>query len=144
MVQPKSMWTYQHQLSVQTTPAAVWPLYANVDRWPEWDEAIDRVDIDGEFVVGSTGTMHLHHIGPVPFCLTAMEVERRFADESTFNGMTITFDHLIEPTDSGCLISHFVTIDGPNVDQVGPIMGPNITDDVPEAMSAIARLAEAS
>jgi Polyketide cyclase / dehydrase and lipid transport len=138
------MWTYKHQTSVNAAPAAVWSLYANVAVWPKWDDAMERVDIDGDFVVDTTGTMHIKDIGPVPFRLTAVDVDRRFASESPFNRLTVTFDHLIEPTDRGCLVSHLVTIDGPNIDQIGPIMGPNITNDVPHAMAAIARLAEAS
>jgi hypothetical protein len=34
------------------TPERLWPLYTDVSRWPEWDEAVVQVTLDGPFASG--------------------------------------------------------------------------------------------
>ncbi len=139
------MWTYQHSQTVNAAPSAIWPLYADVSKWPSWDEAIAKVDLDGPFVVGSTGVMHVSDFGPVPFALTVVDHEARFVDVSHLDGgLILTFEHTLVGVDGGTVVTHHVTIDGPAADQVGPLMGPNISEGIPGSIANIARLAESS
>jgi Polyketide cyclase / dehydrase and lipid transport len=138
------MWTYEHSQTVNAAPSTIWPLYADVAKWPSWDADIERVDLHGAFSVGSTGVMHVKEFGPVPFTLTVSEPGSRFTTVSDLDGLTLTFDHTIVGKDSTTVITHQMAIDGPAADQVGPQMGPGISEGIPESMATIARLAESS
>jgi Polyketide cyclase / dehydrase and lipid transport len=141
------MWTYEHSHTVNASPAVIWPLYADVSRWPSWDADMERVDLDAGFLVGSTGVMHVRGFGPVPFALTVVEPEQRFADVSNLDGgIILSFEHTLVPNadNSATVITHRVTIDGPSADQVGPQMGAGISEGIPDSMASIARLAESS
>ena len=138
------MWTYQHHHDIAASASAVWPLYCDVANWPRWDEGMERVDLDGAFTVNSAGVMHVKGFGPVPFVLSAVETQRRFDTDSPMDGFTLRFEHLVEPINDGhhCRITHRVIITGPAADQVGPVMGPKVTADIPHSMARIAELAE--
>jgi hypothetical protein len=135
------MWTYEHHQTTTATTDAIWSLYADVTRWPEWDDAMERVDLDGPFDVGISGVMHVKDFGPVPFTLTMVDAPRRFVTSSPMEGFDVIFDHRIETTAASTTITHEVRIEGPASDVVGPQMGPNITTDIPHTIAAISELA---
>jgi Polyketide cyclase / dehydrase and lipid transport len=138
------MWTFEHHHDVATTPDQIWPLYGDVANWPLWDPAMERVDLDGWFVTGGVGTMHIHDTGAIAFTLTCVENERRFTTDSPGPGVSIVFDHLLVATADGhTTVTHRVIIDGPAADEVGPFMGPNICADLPDSMAQLGRVAEA-
>jgi hypothetical protein len=106
------MWTFEHHHDIATTPDQIWPLYADVANWPLWDPAMERVDLDGSFVTGSMGTMHIYDTGAIAFTLTCVENERRFTTDSPGPGVSIVFDHLLVATADGhTTVTHQVIID---------------------------------
>jgi Polyketide cyclase / dehydrase and lipid transport len=137
------MWTYQHHHDTSAAADKIWPLYADVTRWSEWDPAMKRVDINGDFLAGSEGVMHVENFGPVPFVITDCTPNAQFSTDSPGPGVTIRFEHELEPlTNGGTRITHRVILHGPAAETVGPQMGPNMTSDLPESMAKIAELAE--
>ncbi len=61
----------------------------------------------------------------------------RYADETTFGEVTLTFRHILAPTVTGTRVTHQLVIDGPAADQVGPELGPQISADFPAAMQSL-------
>ena len=41
------MYTWSHTVSTTASPEQVWPLYADVRRWLEWDGGLVAVTLDG-------------------------------------------------------------------------------------------------
>jgi hypothetical protein len=136
------MWTYEHHQTTTATTNAIWSLYADVTRWPDWDNAMDRVDLDGPFDVGSNGVMHVKNFGPIPFALTLVDAPIRFTTTTKMEGFDIIFDHRIDTVNHQTTITHEVRIEGPAAGVAGPQMGPNITADIPHTIATIAELAE--
>jgi hypothetical protein len=80
--------------------------------------------------------------GPMPFRMTEATPERGFADETDVPGATLRFVHQLVPlAGGGTRITHRVEIDGPAADQMGPVMGPQVTAGIPETMESLARRA---
>ena len=135
------MYTWSHTVTTTATPEQVWPLYAEVDRWLEWDSGLVSVTLDGDFVVGSRGVLGVEGQPPFAWELTEVVENALFTDVTEIPGVaTLTFVHRIEPTDDGAAITHEVRIEGPAADGLGPM----VTSDTPEAMAALARIAEGS
>ena len=135
------MFTWSHTVSTTASPEQVWPFYADVERWLEWDSGLAAVTLDGPFAVGSSGTLVVEGQPPLTWTLTEVEDNALFTDVTEIPGVaTLTFVHRIEPTASGALVVHEVRIEGPAADDLGPM----VTSDTPEAMAALVRLAEAS
>jgi len=139
------MYNYSHSIETAATPAAVWPLYSDVSRWPQWDHDVEGVELDGPFVAGTRGTLHIGGQPPLPIHLTEVTPNVSFSDETAMPdaGILITFVHTLTPLASGgTRITHAVTISGPAAATVGPQLGPSITEDIPASMATLAHHAE--
>ena len=132
------MFEWTHTVATTATPEQVWPLYAEVDRWLEWDSGLQAVTLDGPFAVGSRGTLQVEGQPPLVWELVEVTANASFTDVTEIPGVaTLTFVHRIEPTADGSAIVHEVRIEGPAAAQLGPM----VTSDTPEAMEALARIA---
>jgi hypothetical protein len=135
------MFVWSHSVTTSAAPAALWPLYADVARWLEWDSGLEAVALEGPFAAGSRGTMTVAGQPPLEWELVEVVPEELFTDVTVIPGVaTLTFVHRIEPLPTGARITHEVRIEGPAADGLGPM----VVSDTPEAMDALARLAEAA
>ena len=133
------MFEWSHTVTTSATPEQVWPLYADVSRWLEWDSGLEAVTLDGPFAAGSSGTLQVEGQPPLAWTLTDVVENVVFTDVTEIPGVaTLTFVHRIEPRDLGSVVTHEVRIDGPAAAQLGPM----VTSDTPEAMDALVRIAE--
>src|SRR5204863_1784635 len=76
------MWAAEHSVETGATPEAIWRLWADVSRWPEWNGDIERIELDGPFAAG--GRIVLTPIGEEPIALRIAEAvePERFVDEA--------------------------------------------------------------
>ncbi|HLZ26996.1 MAG TPA: SRPBCC family protein [Chloroflexota bacterium] len=139
------MWTVTHRRETSARAEAIFARYADPASWPEWDAGLERLDLDGPFVAGTTGTMVPRGQDPLPMRLVAVDAGRGFEDETPVPGagVVVRVRHQLEPLErGGTLITHTLTIDGPAADAVGPTLGAAITADFPQTMAALAACAE--
>jgi hypothetical protein len=135
------MFEWKHRVSTAAAPEQVWPLYAEVDRWLEWDSGLVAVTLDGPFAVGSSGTLEVEGQPPLAWTLVEVTENASFTDVTEIPGVaTLTFVHVVEPAPQGSTITHEVRIEGPAAEALGPM----VTSDTPEAMESLARIAAGS
>jgi polyketide cyclase/dehydrase/lipid transport protein len=133
-----ALYKFEHS-ETSTAPAdVIWPLWADTARWPEWDAGVRSVVLDGPFAAGTSGTMTMDGMPPIPFTLTEVTAGRSFTDETRLPDAHLRFEHVLTDVDGGTRITCRVTIDGPDG------FGPQVTSDTPDAVRALARLAEAT
>ena len=91
------LWTRR---TIAADPAAAWALLTDTDRWAEWGPTVRGGELDppGRFEAGATG--HVRTIARValPFELTEVVPERRWAWKVA--GIPATA-HAVEPVDGG-------------------------------------------
>lgn len=51
------MWAIEHSIETAAFPEAIWRLWSDVGRWPEWNADLERAELLGSFAVGSVVTM---------------------------------------------------------------------------------------
>ena len=67
----------------------------------------------------------------------------QFTDEMDAGDFVVRTVHRLEPLAQGrTRVIYRTEITGPAADQVGPQLGPAITDDFPEVLAALVKLAE--
>ncbi|HEY3504370.1 MAG TPA: SRPBCC family protein [Actinocatenispora sp.] len=138
------MWAHEHVGETAAAPAAVWRILRDLDRWADWDTSMASVRLRGPLAVGSTVVMT--PIGQDPITSTIVEVSENqaYADETEFGGVTLRFRHALHPLPAGgTRVVHRLEITGPAADTLGPRLGPQITEDFPDAMAALLARAEA-
>ena len=78
-------------------------------------------------------------VGQDTFESTILELveAERYADVTAFGSTSLTFRHILVPTESGTTVMHELIIEGPDADEVGPELGPQISEDFPAAMAEL-------
>jgi len=136
------MWTYEHSVVSDASRGAIWSMYADVGSWPLWDEGVESVTLDGPFAVGTTGSLVPVGQDPLPFRITEALAEVSFVDETEIPGAVLRFSHrLVDLGAGGTRVTHRVEIDGPAADRIGPVIGPQVTRGIPEAVASLVAMA---
>jgi hypothetical protein len=93
----------------------VWAVWTNPAEWP--GDVIVMAKIDGPFAVGAKITMRVKGHPPLRLTVTRVEAPTLWTAVARVPGLTETIDHLIEPTDTGTLLTQRTVFTG----QLAPI-----------------------
>jgi hypothetical protein len=138
------MWTAEHVIESTARPAAVWALWADVARWPEWNDDLARAELSGPFAAGSTIRMYSRAADePIELRIAEATEPEEFVDEARLADVVVRTTHRVEPADAGRVrVRYRMEITGPAADTVGPQLGPQISADFPQVLAALAERAE--
>lgn len=133
-----AMWSHEHSQETDVAPERIWGALRDLHTGSLVTPGGDVFEIHGPFAVGTE--VSVTPAGQDTFRSTIVELEdgRRYADQTAFGDVTLLFAHTLTPTaDGGTRITHRLEIDGAGAERVGPELGPQITEDFPEAMDAL-------
>ncbi len=102
-------------IDIHATPAAVWAVLEDVERWPEWTPtmtSVKRLD-EGRLAVGSRARIRQPRLPPAVWTVTALDAGRGFTWVGRGPGIVTTADHWIEPVGDGCRVMLAVAFTGP-------------------------------
>jgi uncharacterized protein YndB with AHSA1/START domain len=137
------MWTNEQSIEAAASPEAIWRLWSDVTGWPEWNADIEHIEISGPFAAGSTISMTPVGQDPVELRIAEAVEPDLFVDEADLGDIVVRTIHRVEPLEGGrSRVVYRMEISGPAADSVGPELGPQISGDFPETLSALARQAE--
>ena len=130
------MFIYEKSVTGKADIKKIWKLYSDVSKWSLWDESVKSVQFSGSFCAGTHGVMEMVHGSSLPIVLTECSDERSFTTESKLGPITVTFGHLLKEDANGVTITHTVTIEGGEENQMKG-MGEGITAGVPECLQKL-------
>jgi hypothetical protein len=133
------MWIHEHAVETAVRRELVWQALADIDNWTAWDTSMQEIKLTGPFEVGGTVAMTPIGQDPITSTIVAIEEGSLYADETSFGGVTLRFSHTLEDVADGTRIVHRLEITD---DEIGPEIGPQITEDFPEAMAGLIKYAE--
>jgi len=137
------VWGVEHSLETSAKAQAVWQLWADVDRWPEWNAGVEQIELRGPFAVGSTILMRPPGEEPVELRITEAVEPELFIDEADGGDFVVRTTHRVEAVaNERSRISYRMEITGPAAEAVGPEIGPEISGDFPQVLAALAARAE--
>jgi uncharacterized protein YndB with AHSA1/START domain len=136
------MWEYEYRLETSAAPEALWRHWVDMASWPQWNEGIETITVDGPFEVGTVFAMTPPGDEPVRMRLTEIKPGESFTDEMDAGDFVVRTEHRLEPAAAGqTRIVYRTEITGAAAGQVGPELGPQITADFPGVVAALARRA---
>lgn len=102
---------FSKTISIAASPAEVWRVLADVERWPQWTKSVKSVQrLDqSPLAVGSQVRIEQPKLRPAIWTVTVWKPEKSFTWVSK-SGVTVTGVHEIIPTPNGCdvvLTIHF-------------------------------------
>jgi hypothetical protein len=118
----------------------VWAVWTNPAEWP--GDVIVTAKIDGPFAVGAKITMRVKGHPALRLTVTRVEPPVLWTAVARAPGLTETIDHLIEPTDSGTLITQRTVFTGPLASIAARILGRTVRKTFEATTAHFGRLAE--
>jgi len=138
------MWKTEHSVETTAQPEDVWRLWEDVPGWPRWNGDIERIELVGPFAAGSRIVMTPFGAEPIDLRIADAVENEHFVDEADLGDVLVRTDHRVERLDSGCArVTYRMEITGPAADSLGPQIGPEISADFPQTLSALVARAEA-
>ena len=108
-------------IDIQAPPEAVWAVWSDVERWPEWTASVSRVERTGAgpLAAGQRARVRQPGFPPATWRVTAVEEGRGFTWVSESPGARVTGSHRIEPRDGGSRATLGIAFAGPIARLVG-------------------------
>jgi uncharacterized protein YndB with AHSA1/START domain len=123
-------WAAESSREIATPVGAVWELWENADRWPDWNPAIASAELEGPFAVGTRAVIRFRGRPAMKFEITAIEPHELFVDETRLPGARMGHEHRATPTDERVLVTHRIYFEGPLASLWGALMGRRIRRDL--------------
>src|SRR3984893_4431422 len=76
------MWTYENSIETAASAEAIFEILRDVSRWHEWNQGVERIDLDGPFATGTAGVMVIPDQGSLSFRLAWVGQARGLEDET--------------------------------------------------------------
>lgn len=100
---------FSFEVTTDLLPEEIWPFYADVNKWFEWEDDLRAISLEGDFETGAIGEMTLKDQPPMSFTLTSVIKNKQFIDETKIPDMgTIVFHHNLERVGNKTIVSHSV------------------------------------
>jgi Polyketide cyclase / dehydrase and lipid transport len=136
-------WEISESIVSAASPQKIWQLWMDVERWRDWDEAIEWSRLDGALSPGTKGELKPKQGPKSNFTIAEIEPERKLTDTTKLPGCNLEFIHEIEPCPSGTKITHRIKMTGLTTPLFAQILGKNFTRELPIAIRNLDRLATA-
>ncbi len=136
------MWQHEHSVETTAAPEALWRHWSDMATWPQWNDGIEIIDVEGPFEVGTTFTMTPPADESIKMRLVEIKPGESFTDELDAGNFVVRTEHRLEPAAGGLTrIVYRTEITGEAADHIGPELGPQITADFPAVLAALAKRA---
>ena len=130
------MATHERSVNSIASPEQLWALWADPERWPDWNPDVSAMKLDGPFAQGVTGLMtsgggHAHRVK-----FTEVNPGRSFVLEtSPVPATRFRFECRVDQAAGGARVTQSVSMSG----LLAPIMGPMAGEKIAEGFLPILR-----
>jgi len=131
------MWTTEHTATTDVAPAAIWAALRDLHSGVPLGEHSDRFELHGPFAVGTEVSVTPQGQDTMRSVIVELDEGRSYADSTRFGDLTPLFRHTLDALSSGTRVTHRLEIHGPDADDVGPQLGPQISGDFPVTMDEL-------
>lgn len=130
---------FECEATFNAEPDAVWKVWTDVDRWPEWDVSKEIARLDGLFQPGVSGWAKQRGILGGSFTITEVDAGRRWVTECPMPMGKVVFDHLVEPAGEGRVrVVKKVGVQG-GLAPLLQMFAPKMRRDIAESLAALGR-----
>ncbi len=137
------MWTTEHTATTDVAPAAIWAALRDLHSGVPLGEHSDRFELHGPFAVGTEVSVTPQGQDTMRSVIFELDEGRSYADSTRFGDLTLLFRHTLDALPTGTRVTHRLEIHGPDADDAGPELGPQISGDFPITMNELLAAARA-
>ena len=132
------MYSFGDARTIDGEPDAVWAVWSDPDRFPEWDPREERTRLDGPFAVGSSiDSKQRGNPGGIAV-ITAIEPGVSWTATSPLPGGQLSIEHRVEQAGQGHVrVSKRYEATGPLTVLFRYWYGPRVTRSLPASFEAL-------
>ncbi len=132
------MWQTAYTVDTDLAPEAIWGALRALQTGAVQLSSGDRRELNGPFEVHGTISVTPVGLDTLQSTITELVVNQVLAEQTNFNGLVLLLRHTLRPlSGGGTHITRQLEISGENADHEGPIVGPRISEDYPEALDEL-------
>lgn len=130
------MWEYEYSAETSVSPEALWNSWSTPELWIEWNDGIEKFELDGPFAVGTSFRMTVPGGDTVELRFVEIETGSLWVDVMTGDGFDVRTEHRLTALEDGrTRVTYRTEITGAAADSIGPEIGPEITADFPDVVN---------
>jgi uncharacterized membrane protein len=116
---------YQVTTAVDAPPEQIWPLFLDIERWPQMTKSISEVHrLDsGPIHVGSEAMVRQPRLPRARWRVTEMESNHSFIWETASAGVTTSGGHVVTATEQGSELTLTLRMTGPAAGLMSVLLG---------------------
>ena len=135
----------ERTVRIDASPAVVWRIMIDVERWPDWTPSMRgvRPQSVGAFGLGSVALVTPRGRSESPWTVTAFEPERSFTWETKVSArLWVQAGHVIEPDGAGSRVTLSISTRGRMAPLVGWLIARMSRRNVEEEAAGLKRRSE--
>jgi hypothetical protein len=126
-------------------PEAVWWLWAEVPNRTRWDDALERITLEGPFQAGATGIVKLRGQPERRFEVVQCLPPRAYTDRFFLPlGGKMDWAHTISQVDGERAVTFDISVTGPTSPILAPVLRRILRRELPPTVDRLVALAERS
>jgi len=130
----ESAWHIDHTIETPLAPERLWPFFANVAGWKDWNPGVEESALEGPFASGTWFSMKPPGQDALRSQLLEVRAGDSFVDQTRVGDLVVTVAHRIERLPSGSTrITYSVEAVGPEAGEIGPM----IAADFPDVLASL-------
>jgi ligand-binding SRPBCC domain-containing protein len=138
-----AMWILEHREPTSASRKQIWALWSDLPGWPQWDETLEAVTVDGPFESGTSARVKPEKAKEIALELREVDETRSFVDLQFLPKATMRTEHeILDAEGGGLVIRQTVSFSGPLARLFRFIVGRGLKRDMPAAMRKLVSLAE--
>ena len=91
------MWTYAHSIETSAGATTIFAIFEDVGTWAEWNTGVERMELNGRFATGTTGTMFMPGQDPLATTAVGAGGSRRHNPRSSAIRRAVALAELMTP-----------------------------------------------
>jgi hypothetical protein len=125
------MWTSEHNAETTVAAERIFGAWADVERWPEWNDDIEQIALNAPFAAGSTIAMTPKGQDTVDLRIAEVTAGERFIDEADLDGTVIRTIHRLELLEGDRLrVVYRLEASGPAAEQIGAAVSADFANTI--------------
>ena len=136
------MWSSHHTIVTDASKESMWQIWADVDKWRLWDEAVEQSELSGEFATGARFMLKPDGGPAVAGVIMDCRRNRSFSGVTSLPLAKMEFVHEMVNVADGVQLTHGVNISGPLSFVWARVIGKKSVAGLPSAMNNLVRLAK--
>jgi len=133
-----------HQQPTTAPAAAVWAVWSDPSRWPDWDAAVRTVELGGPFARGTRGHVQTVRGPRTAFRLARVEAPRGWTELTRLPLARLRIEHDLVPSGAGVSVRHRLVFTGLLGGPWSRLLGRRMAAALPASVRSVVRLAEAA